>query len=188
MYSTECNGAALQVCPGRRTGFGGNTCEEGRFIRNDRIVMTDLRALFSELIRFETELWNAIDARLRAAYDLPLSRFEPMQVIARHGTCRVNDIAEELAITVGGTSKLVDRIEASRHCRRRPDPDDGRSSIIALTPAGRRLLIAATDTVEGELADRLGSAVSARALQQFNGTLTKLRLANKRATSTARLT
>ena len=83
--------------------------------------MTDLKALFSELIRFETELWNAVDARLRADYDLPLSRFEPMQVIARHGTCRVNDIAEELAITVGGTSKLVDRIEASGHCRRRPE-------------------------------------------------------------------
>ena len=147
--------------------------------------MTDLKALFSELIRFETELWNAVDARLRADYDLPLSRFEPMQVIGRHGTCRVHDIAEELAITVGGTSKLVDRIEASGHCRRRPDPDDGRSAIIELTPAGRRLLKAATDTVEGELADRLGSAVSARALQQFNGTLTKLRLANDRATSTA---
>jgi DNA-binding MarR family transcriptional regulator len=188
MYSTECNGAALRVRRGHRIGFGGNAGEERRFSGHDRTVMTDLKAMFSELIRFETELWNAVDARLRADYDLPLTRFEPMQVIARHGTCRVNDIAEELAITVGGTSKLVDRIEASGHCRRRPDPDDGRSSIIELTPAGRRLLIAATDTVEGELADRLGSAVSARALQQFNGTLTKLRLANKRATSTARLT
>jgi DNA-binding MarR family transcriptional regulator len=183
MYSTECNGAALRVRRRRRTGFGGNAGEQRRFSGNDRIVMTDLKALFSELIRFETELWNAIDARLRAAYDLPLSRFEPMQVIARHKTCRVNDIAEELAITVGGTSKLVDRIEACGHCRRRPDPDDGRSSIIELTAAGRRLLVAATDTVERELADRLGSAVSARALQQFNGTLTKLRHANNRATS-----
>ena len=80
-----------------------------------------------------------------------------MQVIARRGACRVNDIAEELAITVGGTSKLVDRIEACGYCRRRPDPDDGRSSIIELTPAGRRLLNAATATLERELADRLGS-------------------------------
>ena len=48
--------------------------------------MTDLMALFSELIRFETELRNAIDARLRADYDLPLSRFEPMQgsAVKRH--------------------------------------------------------------------------------------------------------
>jgi len=140
--------------------------------------MTDLKTLFSQLIRFETELWSAIDARLRAAYGLPLSRFEPMQVIARRESCRVNDIADELAITAGGTSKLVDRIEASGHCRRRPNPDDQRSSIIELTAAGRRLLDAATDTFEEELADRLGSAVSARALQQFSDTITKLRSAN----------
>src|SRR6516165_10084105 len=99
---------------------------------NDVTVMTDLKKLFSELIRFETELWNAIDARLRAEFDLPLSRFEPMQIIGRRGACRVNDIAEELVITVGGTSKLVDRIQAAGHCRRRSNPHDGRSSIIEL--------------------------------------------------------
>src|ERR1700746_2656985 len=42
--------------------------------------MTDLLDLFHQLIRFETELWNAVDARLRAELSLPLSRFEPMQV------------------------------------------------------------------------------------------------------------
>lgn len=36
-----------------------------------------------------------------------------MQVIARRGTCRVQDIADEMAITVGGTSKLVDRLESA---------------------------------------------------------------------------
>ena len=86
MYSTECNGAALRVGRGPRIGFAGNAGEERRFRGNDRTVMTDLKALFSELIRFETELWNAVDARLRADYDLPLSRFEPMQVIARRGS------------------------------------------------------------------------------------------------------
>ena len=85
-YSTECKGAALRVRGVRRIGFGGNTCEERRFSKTDRTVMTDLMALFSELIRFETELRNAIDARLRADYDLPLSRFEPMQgsAVKRH--------------------------------------------------------------------------------------------------------
>jgi MarR family transcriptional regulator, organic hydroperoxide resistance regulator len=144
-------------------------------------VMTDLKTLFSDLIRFETELWNAIDARLRGECNLPLSWFEPMQVIARRGACRVNDIAEELVITVGGTSKLVDRIEAAGHCRRRSNPHDGRSSIIELTATGRRLLNAATQTFEAELAERLESAASPRTLQQFSSTLTRLRLANSRA-------
>jgi DNA-binding MarR family transcriptional regulator len=143
--------------------------------------MADLKRLFSELIRFETELWNVIDARLCSEHDLPLSRFEPMQVIARRDACRVHDIAEELVITVGGASKLVDRIEASGLCRRRANPADGRSSVIELTTAGRNLLGEATETFEEELANRLGSAVSAQALRQFNETLTKLRAAHSRA-------
>ena len=91
--------------------------------------MADLKVLFNELIRLEIELWDAVDKRLRTDCDLPLSRFEPMQVIARYPECRVQDIAHELAITVGGVSKLVDRIEASGHCRRRANPKDRRSSI-----------------------------------------------------------
>jgi DNA-binding MarR family transcriptional regulator len=140
--------------------------------------MTDLLDLFHQLVRFETELWNAVDARLRADFDLPLSRLEPMQVIARHPSCRVNDIAEELSITIGGTSKLVDRIEAAGHCVRRANPDDGRSSVIELTAAGRRALTKAAKAFEDELETRLRSAVSARSLQQLHSTVAKLRAAN----------
>src|ERR1700752_2071021 len=140
--------------------------------------MTDLLDLFHQLVRFETELWNAVDARLRDEFDLPLSRLDPMQVIASHPSCRVNDIAYELSITIGGTSKLVDRIEAAGYCVRRANPDDGRSSVIELTTAGRRLLIKATRAFEGELETRIGSAVSARSLQQLHTCIVKLRAAN----------
>jgi len=142
------------------------------------MVMTELLVLFHQLVRFETELWTAIDARLRAEFDLPLSRLEPMQVIARRSSCRVYDIAEELSITIGGTSKLVDRIEAAGYCVRRANPDDRRSSIIELTTAGRRVLSKATKVFEDELQTRIGSAVPLRSLQQFYATLVKLRSAN----------
>jgi DNA-binding MarR family transcriptional regulator len=147
-------------------------------------AVPDLAALFDELIRFEIELWNAVDARLRADCDLPLSRFEPMRVISRRAPCRVQDVAEEMSITVGGVSKLVDRIEAAGHCRRRPNPEDKRSSVIEPTPAGRRLLATAITSFEDELRIRLGSAVSAASLQQFSATLTQLRSAGHRADST----
>ena len=140
--------------------------------------MPDLKALFSELIRFETELWNAVDARLRHDCDLPLTQFEPLQIIGRREACRVQDIAEELGITVGGISKLVDRIEASGRGRRLPNPGDRRSCLIELTPAGRRLLASATEAFEDELQIRLGSAVSERSLQQFGTALAKLRAHN----------
>jgi DNA-binding MarR family transcriptional regulator len=143
--------------------------------------MSDLPALFDELIRFEIELWNAVDVRLRADCDVMLSRFEPMRVISRRGPCRVQDIAEDMSITVGGASKLVDRIEAAGHCRRRPNPQDKRSSLIELTPAGSRLLARATATFEDELHTRLGSAVPAASLQQLSTTLAALRSVGRRA-------
>jgi len=143
--------------------------------------MPDLPALFNELVRFEIELWNAVDARLRADCGLLLSEFEPMQVVSRRTACRVQDIAEELSITRGGVSKIVDRIQAAGHCRRRPNPEDKRSSLIELTRAGSRLLATATASFEDELHDRLGSAVPAAALQQFATTLTRLRSAGHRA-------
>jgi DNA-binding MarR family transcriptional regulator len=145
--------------------------------------MPDLTGLFSELIRFEIELWNAVDARLRFEHDLPLTWFEPMQVMSKYTGCRVFDIKEELSITVGGASKLVDRIEAAGLCRRRANPDDRRSQIIELTPAGRRLLAKATKSFEDELRTRLGSVVSARELDQFGATLRRLRAANRPVTS-----
>jgi DNA-binding MarR family transcriptional regulator len=144
-------------------------------------MMTDLKTLFHELIRFETELWNAVDARLRSGHDLPLTWFEPMQVMARYPVCRVYDIAGELSITPGGTSKLVDRIEAAGLCRRTANPADRRSHLIELTPAGKRLLARATRTFEDELQARLGSVVTGRALDQFAATLAQLRAANRPA-------
>jgi MarR family transcriptional regulator, organic hydroperoxide resistance regulator len=143
--------------------------------------VTDLLDLFHQLVRFETELWNAVDARLRSEFDLPLTMLEPMQIIARQPSCRVNDIAEALSITIGGTSKLVDRIEAAGYCVRRANPDDGRSSVIELTAAGRRLLTKATKAFENELHQRIGSAVSARSLQQLHASIVKLRAANASA-------
>jgi MarR family transcriptional regulator, organic hydroperoxide resistance regulator len=141
---------------------------------------SDLRHVFNNLIRFEIELWNSVDARLKSEFDLPLTHFEPMSVMSRLPKCRVYDIASELGITTGGTSKLVDRIEASGYCRRLPNPDDRRSSLLELTPAGRRLFAEAGEAFDDELQRRLGAAVPERTLRQFAATLARLRTAGRR--------
>jgi DNA-binding MarR family transcriptional regulator len=142
--------------------------------------VSDLRQLFNDLIRFEIELWNAVDARLKSEFDLPLTHFEPMSVIDRLPGCRVYDIAGELGITTGGASKLVDRIEASGYCRRLPNPADRRSSLLELTPEGQRLLAEAGAAFDEELQRWLGAAVPERTLRQFAGTLVRLRTAGHR--------
>jgi DNA-binding MarR family transcriptional regulator len=143
--------------------------------------MSDLRKVFDDLIRFEIELWNAVDARLKREFGLPLTHFEPMSVMDRRPICRVYDIASELGITTGGTSKLVDRIEAAGFCRRLPNPEDRRSSLLELTPQGRRLLAAAGKAFDDELQRRLGAAVPERTLRQFAATLARLRASGHRA-------
>jgi DNA-binding MarR family transcriptional regulator len=143
----------------------------------DRANDTDrgLRVLFSELVRLETELWDAVEGRLRSEHGVTLPFFEFMQIVARRPNCRVQDIAAELSITVGGTSKIVDRLEAAGYCVRHANPSDRRSSILALTPAGKRRLPKITATVDDELGARLGSELSGKSLAELIGTLARLR-------------
>lgn len=135
----------------------------------------ELACVFSDLVRLETELWDRVDRRLREDQELPLSWFEPMQVMDRVVGCRAVDIAEELSITVGGVSKLVDRIERAGWCVRAPNPNDARSSVVTLSRAGQRLLEAAKGSFADELAVRLGVAVSSERLESFASTVRDLR-------------
>jgi MarR family transcriptional regulator, organic hydroperoxide resistance regulator len=137
----------------------------------------DLKILFSELVRLETELWDAVEGRLKNDHGVNLPTHEFLQVISRVRDCRVQDIAAELSITVGGTSKIVDRIEAAGLCARRANPSDRRSSIIELTAAGKRLAGRTAATVDDELHRRIGAALPERSLAQFTRTLTRLRVA-----------
>lgn len=137
--------------------------------------MTDLGQLFEDLVRAETRLYNALDARLRERHGLALGQYELLQIMSRRDGCRVLDIVREVGITVGAASKAVDRLEAAGWCRRRVNDQDRRSSLLTVTPAGARLLARARPTFEQELAERLAVVASARALDQTARVLATLR-------------
>jgi len=137
--------------------------------------VTDLTALFTDLVRLETRLYNVLDVRLKAEHELPLGQFEFLRFIEAHGTTRVFDIAREMAITVGATSKAVDRLESAGRVRRTANPDDRRSSLVALTDEGERVLKAAKPTVEEELRTWVGSVLPAPVLDQLATSLSVLR-------------
>ncbi len=79
--------------------------------------MTDLRQVFDDLVRFETILWGAVDARLQEECGVGLASLNAMLVIDATPLCRVHDIARAVAITVGGASQAVDRLESMRPVR-----------------------------------------------------------------------
>ena len=116
--------------------------------------MTELRQVFDDLVRFETILWGAIDARLQEECGVGLAGLNALLVIDATPLCRVQDIARAVAITVGGASQAVDRLESAGLCARRANPSDRRSSIVELTPEGKELLGIAAPVFDREL-DRL---------------------------------
>ena len=137
--------------------------------------MTDLTSLFTDLVRLETRLYNVLDARLKAEHGLPLGQFEFMRYLAQYGVARVYDLAHETAITVGATSKAVDRLEAAGRCRRTANPHDRRSSLVTLTPEGERILAEARPTVEADLQTWVGSVLPERSLEELATMLSMLR-------------
>jgi len=64
-------------------------------------------------VRFETILWGAVDGRLQEECGVGLASLNAMLVIDATPLCRVHDIARAVAITVGGASQAVDRLESA---------------------------------------------------------------------------
>ncbi|MFZ1412008.1 MAG: MarR family transcriptional regulator [Micropruina sp.] len=118
--------------------------------------MRDHVAFFDTLLRYEIQLWNALDGAVQREHGLSLGRLRALRVLReRGGRARVQDLADDLLITVGAASKLVDRLERDGTAHREPNPDDRRSSLIALTPSGTSVLDAGLATFEATLADCL---------------------------------
>lgn len=135
----------------------------------------ELRQLFSDIVRLEIELWDAVDRRLRETPGISMGDFDVMQIVERTPSCRVYDIAEQLSVTVGGISKAVDRLERRGHVARRSNPEDRRSSIIELTSEGAQALAEARSVVDDELELRLGSVLSADSLTRLSSLIARLR-------------
>ncbi|MGW1518896.1 MarR family winged helix-turn-helix transcriptional regulator [Streptomyces sp. NPDC002287] len=136
--------------------------------------MSHITSVFTDLVRVETRLYNAVNARLVSDQGLGLGQFEFLDLIDRVPGCRVLDIVGELAITVGAVSKAVDRLVAAGWCVRVAHPQDRRSSVLRLTPEGEQKLAASRPVVVGELTS-LTAAVTPDDLMHIAATLAALR-------------
>jgi MarR family transcriptional regulator, organic hydroperoxide resistance regulator len=130
----------------------------------------------TELIRLEIAVWDRVDARLRESHRLPLAFFETLLFISRapRGSMRVGDLAQALRVTVGGTSKLVDRIEKTGLIARELDPDDRRASRLVLTTAGKRKLTAAVKIYEADVGSLLDGVLRPAEQRQMSDYVSRL--------------
>ncbi|MEC3996485.1 MarR family winged helix-turn-helix transcriptional regulator [Actinacidiphila sp. DG2A-62] len=143
----------------------------------------DLPGFFDDLVRCETRLYNALNDRLRERHGIVTSQFECLRFLRDRPGARVADVAAEFAIGVGAASKGVDRLETRGWVVRQPNPSDRRSSLLALTDDGSRLVDAAARTFADGLAALIGgtldgpsTAAAARAVATLRSVLERDRI------------
>jgi len=92
------------------------------------------------LIRTDSLVTTALNRRFRH-HGLSLSSFNAL-VIIRQAPEGVNphEIADRLLVTRAAVTGILDALESKAYIRRAPGGADGRRSLIAITPAGRKLL------------------------------------------------
>jgi MarR family multiple antibiotic resistance transcriptional regulator len=142
---------------------------------NAREGRVDLDTVFTDLVRVETRLYNAVEGRVKAEAGVGAGYFELLRYVRDHPDARVADLASAFAIGVGTTSKIVDRLEKQGWIERRPNPANRRSSLLALTPAGESVVSRAEPAWHTAIQEILGGAVTPDELTALSLALGALR-------------
>jgi DNA-binding MarR family transcriptional regulator len=97
-----------------------------------------LTAGMARLVRTTRHLGHRVAADLYG--DLPSFGWALLLPLERDGEQRCSALAGEVGVDVSVTSRQVSALERAGYVERRPDPLDGRASLISLSPAGAAAL------------------------------------------------
>lgn len=86
---------------------------------------------------------------------LELAAYRCVFAIVQHGPMRSSELAESVLSDPSTVSRHVAQLVERGHLERRPDPDDRRASLVAVTDSGRR----AADRMRLRRNQRLGAVV-----------------------------
>jgi DNA-binding MarR family transcriptional regulator len=108
-------------------------------------------------------------------FDLTFARFEALRLLAftRRGRLPLGKIGERLQVHPASVTNVIDRLEADGLVLRVPHPTDGRTTLAAITPRGRRLVATATDALNTKVFEQTG--LSSAQLDAVVRTLAELR-------------
>jgi DNA-binding MarR family transcriptional regulator len=77
--------------------------------------------------------------RTLAPWEVTPSQARALGVLTRHGPMRLGTLSEYLRIVPRSATEVVDALEEARLVERRPDPDDRRAILVALTSHGKEV-------------------------------------------------
>jgi DNA-binding MarR family transcriptional regulator len=97
---------------------------------------------FGRLVEVQGRLERRLGADLEARVGLPHAWFEVLVRLSRseRGQLTMGALAEQVTLTTGGVTRLVDRMEAAGLVERLPCRTDRRVSYAGITEAGRAKL------------------------------------------------
>ncbi|MFF6784542.1 MarR family transcriptional regulator [Streptomyces sp. NPDC012510] len=100
---------------------------------------------FGLLLKAATRLEQRIDADLRRECAISHTMFEVLIRLCRKPDERVSQrrLADDLTLTSGGITRLIDRMEGAALVRRVPSPGDRRSVLVEATEGGRAVFVQA---------------------------------------------
>jgi DNA-binding MarR family transcriptional regulator len=131
-------------------------------------------AVVTSVMRAHQVLLARADQAL-ARFTLTFARYEIIRLLAftRHGELPLGKLGARLQVHPASITSAVNRLEAQGFVQRQPHPTDGRTTLAAITAAGRRTAERATDVLNEEVFADLG--LSHRELAQAYRVLAKLR-------------
>ena len=136
---------------------------------------------FGRLVEVESRLERRLGGDLEARFALPHAWFEVLVRLYRsaEGQLTMGALAEQVTLTTGGVTRLVDRMEAAGLVERLPCRTDRRVSYAAITDAGRATF---EDAAAAHAANLRGvfAGFSAEELATLDTLLDRLRTAPRR--------
>lgn len=126
-------------------------------------------AAWRGMLRAHAALSKALDCELEAAHDIPLSSYEVLVTLrnAPDKRMRMAELADRVTLSRSGVTRLVDRLEADGHLRRKDCESDLRGCFASLTPAGEEFLARARATYLAIVRERFLGHFSERELEQL---------------------
>lgn len=116
--------------------------------------------IFHLLQKAHSALFRATDKRLREVHGITASQQGVLFILGLKDGQRISAIADALSMGKSSLTGLIDRMEERSLVRRAPHPDDSRSQLVFIEPAGRDIA-AATVADTRRINDALLSPFSA---------------------------
>jgi DNA-binding MarR family transcriptional regulator len=128
----------------------------------------------AEAVRSVAHQLRRISVQSLARWEVTPAQSRALRVVTRYGAIRLTELSEHLHIAPRSVTEVVDVLEAKGLVERRPDPQDRRATLVAVTEHGIEIG-KAIRSAQGAETERLFDRLSATDRNHLARILRKLR-------------